>query len=433
MAEQAVDVKMYDLTHKVGAYLDRHLVFPLLEFLQTQAIYPEAEILQAKIDLLQKTNMVDFAMDIYQNLHGVDTPSQELIDRRTEVVAKLKDLQSSAEKVVSFLTNPALVKKLRSDKAANLEMLSKEHTIGEKDIEALYLYARFQYDCGNYSGAAEFLRYYRLLCNDGGRAFSALWGKFSADMLMQDWDEALEDMNRLKEAIDREMTASPLAQLTHRTWLSHWALFVFFNHESGRNAIIDLLFQDRWMNAIQTNAPHLLRYLAAAVIVNKRRRNMLKDLVRVIQSESHAYRDPVTEFVECLFVEFDFEGAQQKLRECDEVLKNDFFLVGCREEFVERARHFIFETYCRIHQCIDVRMLADKLNMEQEDAERWVVNLIRNERLNAKIDASAGTVVMGASAPSVYETILEKTKQLSHRSFQMTAAMQAAPGQAATA
>lgn len=181
------------------------------------------------------------------------------------------------------------------------------------------------------------------------------------------------------------------------------------------------------MNAIQTNAQHLLRYLAAAVIVNKRRRNMLKDLVRVIQAESHAYSDPITEFLECLFVNYDFEGAQQKLRECDEVLKHDFFLVGCREEFLERARNFIFETYCRIHQCIDVRMLADKLDMEQADAERWVVNLIRNERLNAKIDASAGTVVMGASTPSVYETILDKTKQLSQRSFQMTAALQAAP------
>ena len=97
----------------------------------------------------------------------------------------------------------------------------------------------------------------------------------------QDWDEALEDQNRLKEIIDSKMT-SPLAQLTQRTWLAHWSLFVFFNHEGGRNAIIDCFFQDRYMNAIQTNAHHLLRYLAAAVIINKRRRNMLKDLVRVI-------------------------------------------------------------------------------------------------------------------------------------------------------
>ncbi len=60
----------------MGQYLDRHLVFPLLEFLQVQGVYPEPEILQAKIDMLRQTNMVDFAMDIHASLHGTDSPCQ---------------------------------------------------------------------------------------------------------------------------------------------------------------------------------------------------------------------------------------------------------------------------------------------------------------------------------------------------------------------
>lgn len=32
-------------------------------------------------------------------------------------------------------------------------------------------------------------------------------------------------------------------------------------------------------------------------------------------------------------------------------------------------------------------MLADKLNMTPEEAERWIVNLIRNARLDAKLDS----------------------------------------------
>jgi len=59
--------------------------------------------------------------------------------------------------------------------------------------------------------------------------------------------------------------------------------------------------------------------LATAAIVNKRRRNMLKELIKVIQQERYTYSDPVTEFLECLYVNYDFEGAQQKLRECEEV------------------------------------------------------------------------------------------------------------------
>ena len=32
-------------------------------------------------------------------------------------------------------------------------------------------------------------------------------------------------------------------------------------------------------------------------------------------------------------------------------------------------------------------MLAEKLNMTSDDAEKWIVNLIRNARLDAKIDS----------------------------------------------
>ena len=34
-----------------------------------------------------------------------------------------------------------------------------------------------------------------------------------------------------------------------------------------------------------------------------------------------------------------------------------------------------------------ISMLAEKLNMTPEEAERWIVNLIRNARLDAKIDS----------------------------------------------
>jgi len=61
----------HDLTSLLGAYLDQHLVFPLFEFLAVQGIYKENELLRAKLDLLSKTNMVDFAMDVHKNLMPV--------------------------------------------------------------------------------------------------------------------------------------------------------------------------------------------------------------------------------------------------------------------------------------------------------------------------------------------------------------------------
>jgi translation initiation factor 3 subunit E len=95
-----------------------------------------------------------------------------------------------------------------------------------------------------------------------------------------------------------------------------------------------------------------MRYLSVAVIVNRGRRNALKDLVKVISQESYAYKDPITEFLEHLYINFDFEGARMKLHECQDVIVNDFFIYSYLDEFVESARLMIFETFCRIHQCI---------------------------------------------------------------------------------
>lgn len=41
-------------------------------------------------------------------------------------------------------------------------------------------------------------------------------------------------------------------------------------------------------------------------------------------------------------------------------------------------------------------MLADKLNMSPEDAERWIVNLIRNARLDAKIDSKLVSILIAS-------------------------------------
>lgn len=42
----------------------------------------------------------------------------------------------------------------------------------------------------------------------------------------------------------------------------------------------------------------------------------------LVLQESYTYKDPITEFVECLYVNFDFDGAQKKLRECESVSMN---------------------------------------------------------------------------------------------------------------
>merc|ERR1712033_146591 len=380
--------------------------------------------------------MVDFAMDVFRQLYHDKEVPKELRDKRVTVVSELKSLQSAVVPITQILEDKNVTEQIQNSRDGRqlFETLQKDHAFKPEYLDVLYDFAKFQYECGNYSGAAEYLYFHRVLAPPTDKNFmNALWGKLASEILMQNWDTALEDVNRIKEIIDSGGQVggmslggmgNPLQALQQRAWLIHWSLFVFFNHPKGRDHIIDLfLFQPQYLNTIQTMCPHILRYLTTAVITNKRRKNVIKDLVKVIQQESYTYKDPITEFLECLYVNFDFDGAQKKLVECETVLLNDFFLIACLDDFIENARLFIFETFCRIHQCISINMLAEKLNMSPEEAERWIVNLIRNARLDAKIDSKQGHVVMGTQAAAVHQQVIERTKGLMYRTQMVSASI----------
>ena len=356
-------------------------------------------------------------------------------------------LQADADAIVTFLSDEAAVKQLRSaDKAANLQHLRETAGIGAAHVDALFHYAKFQFECGNYGAAAELLYHYSNLGTDATKVLSSLWGRLAAQVLTQNWDAALESLVRLRDAVDSEGLHAPAAeQVQRRAWLLHWALFVHFNHESGRNGLVDLFFTDRYLNAAQTVAPHLLRYAAVAAVVNRRRRGVLRDLARVVEQESYEYSDPVTEFVRRLFINADFEGAREALAEAIPVMEGDFFVAALAREFADSARLLIFESYCRVHERVDLGLLSEKLGLDtseaaaaaaaasaeastsgadkgssEEDtsadaAEAWIVDLIRTARLRARVDSRARAVVIASAFPSVQDQLIETVKGLTQR------------------
>lgn len=48
----------YDLTRTISKYLDLHMMFPLLDFVEVSKMYPADQVAQARLDLLDATNMV---------------------------------------------------------------------------------------------------------------------------------------------------------------------------------------------------------------------------------------------------------------------------------------------------------------------------------------------------------------------------------------
>ncbi len=129
------------------------------------------------------------------------------------------------------------------------------------------------------------------------------------------------------------------------------------------------------------------------------------------------------------------------------MLANDFFLGSISEELLESARQLVFETYARTHQAIDITLLAQRLDIKIGDTkstastdskaapaaapapapsaatvEQKIVELIRNARVDVKIDAKKNQIVMDSSRhPSIYQQLIDKTESLTQRTADLAA------------
>lgn len=122
--------KEYDLLPKLVVHLDRHLIFPLLQFLEGQdEEEPSEEVTKTKYELLKKTNMTDYVASLYCELEGLDEPPKEFATKRQEVLDRLDKYSEESEKITDLLSREDVVTGLRSDKVANLEFLKKDHDV----------------------------------------------------------------------------------------------------------------------------------------------------------------------------------------------------------------------------------------------------------------------------------------------------------------
>ena len=93
--------RSYDLTEKLGGFLDRHMSLPLLDFLIAKGIYAPAELEQGKLEVLFSTNMVDLAVDIYTARK--EKPPAAMLARREEVVGTMNALSAEVQPILEIV------------------------------------------------------------------------------------------------------------------------------------------------------------------------------------------------------------------------------------------------------------------------------------------------------------------------------------------
>lgn len=148
-------------------------------------MYPKEEILKGKVDLLSKTNMIAYAIDVYQKLHG-DVPA-EMENQKATLIKTLEELKKRSFLGLFDAERQEELHKIGDN--WNVPYLTEHYKITKEDIDALYKLSKFYFECGQYDLASEQLKYFRLLNTEPAKDMSALWGKLCCDIVIASWNE----------------------------------------------------------------------------------------------------------------------------------------------------------------------------------------------------------------------------------------------------
>ncbi len=135
------------------------------------------------------------------------------------------------------------------------------------------------------------------------------------------------------------------------------ATLVYFTktRDEDLEKYVDLCNDKACFSVIQLLSPHLLRYLAVAAIVNKnlhKNRNYSFDLYKLTEIVKRGvvkYSDPFIEFIENLYLNFDFESAAENIKRINEVINGDILLLNLRDRIIESCQFLYFKVYCKIY------------------------------------------------------------------------------------
>jgi len=130
-------------------------------------------------------------------------------------------------------------------------------------VEPAYRNARVLYDCGQYEEALKILNCFQhLIENNEQRQLSLYFGKLNAEIILEQYDEAKEDIKIIKNKIDDMKLVDNVQYVTNRAFLLHTSLFVLYNEksmEAEQELFLDVCSSEGYLGSIQSACPHIMR------------------------------------------------------------------------------------------------------------------------------------------------------------------------------
>ena len=201
------DLSVYDLTPKICKYFDAHMTLPIMEFLSKKTLYSPDVVTRTKLRILSQSKMVDYVIQIHQELEGAGIPP-DLLESQSRVREEYGAADRKKDIILSIYQATEAKKMETGQELDELfdQLCRKEEMTAASMIKDLYQFAKLNYECGDYGSALDTLTWFFTLASsnyDQEMMNSANWGRLACQILLQKFDDALNSLDQLRESIDR--------------------------------------------------------------------------------------------------------------------------------------------------------------------------------------------------------------------------------------
>lgn len=419
-------------------------------------MYDKKDILSARLDILKGLGDSDEFSRVYEQVYGTPTTSPDDECLRNKLLAEHAKYSEAAGAILKIIESGSSAGKSDVDICA--EVVSAG-VITASSLEALYNLSMTLFRLASKEELNNVASYLFIFIEASSAAndtkpagtastssagamadivqrlsLQATWGKCACEILTGNLGDAQKEAEAVHAWLNKASgSVTPAVQLQQWCWLLHWSLFWLVKPDSKGSVDASLTEISKWPQDEKTSTPlalccpWLLRYVAFAAVVMLEPSTMgtLRYLNRLVSENKIHSDDPLVRLVVALQETYDFDEAQEALAECEAAIRSDFFLgslIGDVKEFASRfmtkARKLLFETYCRLHGSISIELLAKQLSLSSEDAEDWVVSMVRGAQLDARVDTATGQVQLRLDKlkQSPAQMVLSRTADLVVRS-----------------
>ena len=366
------------------------------------------------VEFLLKQNSTEELKTIYKNL-SISTKNYEIIKNEkmlpeselNEFQEKNnKEMENLEEKLKAFLNLSENCEK-QNTHDLNLFSLGKK-IIEETSTTEVLQYATKLFDLQKYDKAASLLNSFAIFHENSrknkSKAIYALYLLFSIKVLIKAPAEKIEEdflkiktsIEKLKEILDETFTKTDFDSvdntqvdfkevLLYRGYLVHWALFIIKYNSS---LFLDILFEDKYYNFIETSFNYLFKYLIVFAIINNSRKYIQKIKDSILKKKNFIKADskgPFITLLENIFITYNYQETLKLLGGCKETMKNDYFLYEFVEQFDTKVKNIILENYLLLNEDIEIEDCKLLFNGNIEETKKNVKNLIEYFYPGAKI------------------------------------------------